>query len=524
MIFAVFGALFLVSCASKSVDPKISKPTADSKILVDPKPQADPKQIAKTRTIHQKNYENSYIKNAQKYENENDSYDFPKNSGFTPNFLCKNKRYDITISSHASFFDVIERIASECSFSVIFLDDVSNKIMRSKNIILNFRKQTLDYILRAGFDALDLNYDFDGGVLRVSRLKTMTFSVHHISTSRQGESATNVIFSQNSAQNDNENDSHSGSKITSLDKLDFWGELKQKISGIIFREHDVFLPKDPQIIVDKNASLITITALKSQLNRAKIYIQKLNEKLSKQVLIDVNLLMISHSNDNTSGISFGALNLAFQGALDPKNGTNPILTFGDNFKFGVNIFSHTTSISSIISFLKKYGSVRTLSNPKILSLNNQPALISVGNIIRYSQNVVFQTSNNNQTTQNTKEIFPSVFAGILLDITPTILGEEIMLKINPSITSTSSKTAYAESDLALNRPPNLSTNQISSIIKLQNGQKAVLGGLISKNRIISEEKLPFLGSIPGLSWLFSREENSIQTTEMVIIISATIVR
>ena len=165
--------------------------------------------------------------------------------------------------------------------------------------------------------------------------------------------------------------------------------------------------------------------------------------------------------------------------------------------------------------------MQTLSNPKILTLNNQPALISVGNIIRYSQNLVFQSSNNQTTLQNTRELFPSVFAGVLLDITPTIANNQVMLKINPSVTSTKDVKLENQSN-ALSSPPNLATNQISSIIKLSNNQKVVLGGLISKVKTQTTSKIPFLGAIPLLGSLFTYDEVVDETKEMVIVISAKI--
>ncbi len=316
----------------------------------------------------------------------------------------------------------------------------------------------------------------------------------------------------------------SGSKIYSQDSLDFWGDLKEKLASITFHELDSFTPKDKEgIVIDKNSGLITITALKSQLKRARSYIASLNSKLNKQVLIDVSILTLTHSNNKTTGINWQALyNLSLNGRPRDKDPSAPIISLGGSgFSFGVNVFSNNLGLATLIGFLKKYGQVQTLSNPKILTLNNQPALISVGNIIRYSQNLVFQSSNNQTTLQNTRELFPSVFAGVLLDITPTIANNQVMLKINPSVTSTKDVKLENQSN-ALSSPPNLATNQISSIIKLSNNQKVVLGGLISKVKTQTTSKIPFLGAIPLLGSLFTYDEVVDETKEMVIVISAKI--
>ena len=197
-------------------------------------------------------------------------------------------------------------------------------------------------------------------------------------------------------------------------------------------------------------------------------------------------------------------------------------THNPHYQYGINIFSQDLSLGEIIQFLGTYGSVSSISNPKILTLNNQPALISVGNIIRYTQNLVYQTANTSSTLQNTRQQYPSVFSGVLLDITPSIEGDEIILRINPSITSTKDSKIENQSN-ALKSPPNLSTNQLSSIVKIKNNQRVILGGLISKQNLTQEKRLPILGYIPVLRYLFSYRKQREQTQEMVIIITPKII-
>ena len=92
----------------------------------------------------------------------------------------------------------------------------------------------------------------------------------------------------------------------------------------------------------------------------------------------------------------------------------------------------------------------------MLTLNNQPAIISVGSVLRYQQNTTYQTTTQGTSVQNASEIFPSVFAGILLDVTPSIEGKKIILKINPSITKTKD-VSIENQTTALSSPPNLAT-------------------------------------------------------------------
>lgn len=461
--------------------------------------------------------------------------------------ICENKKFDIAIGRNVSFENILDYLAQECMLSVIYEDRSSQEVLREKNIILNFHQATLPEILQTAFEALDLDYSFQNQRVRISRLKTQTFHIHYIATSRVAQSNTNILFSQDINYQDsfyspntttssedthqrlldltsmNDNSNKSGSKIYSVDALDFWGDIERQLYRIVFRENDKYIPSAQSypITIDKASGFITITATPSQIHRADLYIKKLNYKLGVEVMIDVNILTISHSNIQTTGVDWSSL---YSMSINPiSNGNTPIVKFSNlSTEYGINIFSQDLSIGDIVEFLRSYGAVRSVSNPKILTLNNQPALISVGNILRYTQNLVFQTTNTSSTLQNTRQQYPSVFAGILLDITPSIQGDDIILKINPSVTTTKDSRIENQPN-ALSSPPNLSTNQLSSIVRLKNNQRAILGGLISRFNQRERRRFPILGYIPVIQYFFSYTRNNQSLQEMVIIITPKII-
>ncbi|PAF46262.1 pilus (MSHA type) biogenesis protein MshL, partial [Helicobacter sp. 12S02634-8] len=281
------------------------------------------------------------------------------------------------------------------------------------------------------------------------------------------------------------------------------------------------LPFKP-IVINKGAGLITITASPSQIKRVQDYIALLQQKIQAQVLIDVNILTITHNNIDTAGVNWAEIyKLGIAGGVGEGGGSLAAMG-GNQFSYGINIFSQDLSLNKILEFLNIYGKVSSISNPKVLTLNNQPAIISVGNVLRYIQNSVYQNSTNTAVIQNIGEHFPTVFSGVLLDVTPSIGKDYVILKINPSITKAKDATIENQPN-ALKSPPNLSTNQLSSIVKLHNHQKVILGGLIHKTQSIIEKKIPILGSIPLLKYLFSYKKSLKQTQEIIIIITPKII-
>lgn len=73
-------------------------------------------------------------------------------------------------------------------------------------------------------------------------------------------------------------------------------------------------------------------------------------------------------------------------------------------------------------------------------------------------------------------------------------------------------------------PPNIKRRQISSVIKVRDGNHAILGGLITRSKGTKTDKIPLLGEIPILGYAFKREEILDFTDELVIIITPHIVR
>lgn len=476
----------------------------------------------------------------------------------------------LSFNANTILSKILEAIALDCKLNIIYTQDLAHKILDSKVISLHFDNASLQDILQTLLTQNDIGFTLENNLLSIWALQTKTFSINYISTARVGSSNTDVFFSQdsqntlNTYQNpytmqnfstfESTQQAHkmalnkaaghtlgtgkSGTKIYSIDEMDFWGELENEIYNIAYRPGDWYTPdsgidtpqdtKDSKyahkdIIINKGAGLLTITGSQKQIDRVEQYLASLAQKIHAQVLIDVNIFNVEHNDSATYGIDweqfFNLTNLA----TAPMGSDNSSALILDNSgtSYGINIFSQGVSIERIVEFLQTYGKVESISNPKVLTLNNQPAIISVGSVLRYQQNTTYQTTTQGTSVQNASEIFPSVFAGILLDVTPSIEGKKIILKINPSITKTKD-VSIENQTTALSSPPNLATKHLSSLVAIEDGQRIVLGGLIDKTETKIRKQIPVLGSIPLLKYLFSYTKNTQLTKEMVIILSPKI--
>jgi len=466
---------------------------------------------------------------------------------------CETQLFTTTLNSALTVGDVVENLADACELSLIVKDEEAKKKLSEKLYYVSLNNASLDEFLDTVLVENDISYVLEDNKLRISYLNTKTYNLHYISGDRTGKSNAHVTIANSSRSEANgessggkdesgSNGSKTGVSIESSDKFRFWTKIEKEIFGLINRPEDTY--KAPTPIVNPEAGMITVTGTAKQLERVSSYIDGLSKQLKSQVLIDVKILSVTFDDSYTTGVDWSQLysfqNMAIASASMIQNNVSSLtsvtdgeLSIGDMTSApntepknsGAIITRGSVQISDVVKFLKTQGDVKSISNPKILTLNNQPALISVGNELFYKiQSTSILQGSNGGGTQQSGETIDSVFAGILLDITPEISDDgSITLKINPSISDTID-TVSRDNSGARNIPPDLSRKQISSVVTLQDGQHVILGGLISSKTGTKVSKVPLLGDLPLLEYLFKHEVSVDKVDELVLIITPHIIK
>jgi general secretion pathway protein D len=466
---------------------------------------------------------------------------------------CETQLFTTTLNSALTVGDVVENLADACELSLIVRDQEAKKKLSEKLYYVSLNNASLDEFLDTVLVENDISYTLEDNKLRISYLNTKTYSLHYISGDRVGKSNAHVTIANASKSEANgqssggenssgSNGSKTGVSIESSDEFKFWSKIEKEIFSLINRPEDTY--KAPTPIVNPEAGMITVTGTAKQLYRVSEYISGLSKQLKSQVLIDVKILSVTFDDSYTTGVDWSQLysfqNMAIASASMLQNNVSSLtsvtdgeLSIGDMTSApntepknsGAIITRGSVQISDVVKFLKTQGDVKSISNPKILTLNNQPALISVGNELFYKiQSTSILQGSSGAGTQQSGETIDSVFAGILLDITPEISDDgSITLKINPSISDTID-TVSRDNSGARNIPPDLSRKQISSVVTLQDGQHVILGGLISSKTGTKVSKVPLLGDLPLLEYLFKHEVKVDNVDELVLIITPHIIK
>ncbi|NPA27670.1 MAG: pilus (MSHA type) biogenesis protein MshL [Epsilonproteobacteria bacterium] len=469
---------------------------------------------------------------------------------------CEDQLFSVTIKKEISIADAIDNIAETCGLSVIVKDVAAQKKLQDKLFYIKLRNATLESFLDTILKENNINYKLVGNKLLISYLITKTFKVHYIASKREGGSSANINIANAGKGKNSTASSSSGMTIVSNDKFDFWSKIKDELHKVLVASGDGSLhfskqgdgtwieestgkkwqynPLEP--IIDAEAGLITVTGTPRQIERVAKYLSSLANQVKTQVLIDVKILSVSLSSDKATGIDWSklyglqdftistlAMSQSNMAEWKSENGKITEAKYAPGTRpSNASLFEMrgAKTIDDIIRYLKTQGNVKTISNPKVMTLNNQPALISVGKELFFKTKTSTTTQNDNGET-TTSETIDSVFAGILLDITPEIDKRGmITLKINPSITETDGPIGESGTR---SMPPDLIRRQISTVIKVKDGKHAVLGGLISSAESVVDSKVPLLGDIPLVGEAFKRKRKIKRTEELVVIITPKII-
>jgi len=470
---------------------------------------------------------------------------------------CQDTLFTFNVSqsnSNVRIIDIVENVAHECHFSVRIKDKEAQKVLKTALFLVHIKDYTLEEMFDFLFTQHNMFYKYDSkrNVLSVSYLETRSFVIDYVNLSEQTTDSTKTITvgaasmnnnninggggsyggggmsgTNNNGMNNSQNSGNSDfTTITSKSKFEFWDKLNAEIDTLLSRDGDI-MQIQSQTIINREAGIVTITGTKNQIDRVSHYLERVKGRLHKQVMLETKLFELRYADMENTGVDWSKFSLSLKGDAGNLFSNNPETPGGSNYSF-----SYQFSMDGLINFLNKYGHVNTLSTPKILTLNNQPAVINVGNQInyRYESGSVSATNVGSSTTNT--YIMSSVFIGLTLNIVPEITDDGyIILRINPVVSeelkdnenvSDDGETVVDENGIRV-MPPDIKIKQLSSIVKAKDGSRVVIGGLISTRTQTIDSSVPLLSSVPVLGGLFQHTGKETYKTELIVVITPKII-
>lgn len=304
--------------------------------------------------------------------------------------------------------------------------------------------------------------------------------------------------------------------------------------------------------VDETNNALIITDTPFGLENTARLIKNL-DRMPKQVLIEAKLIEVSLDSDFNLGIQWSASGNSkgnYIGANDINTAIGPTERYGEqksiipgydatsikgtqanlsgasggtgvelpaNVIYGAFRLGRVTSnfmFDSVISAAAKKGKAKVLSDPKVATLNNKEANINITTQIPYTTT---ETTGSTPPVLTTKVVY--VTTGIVLKVTPTITSDgKIAMRVNPSVSQPSPVIT------PVSGAPGIDTRSADTNVIVQDGETIVIGGLIHDTQSDYVFKVPLLGDIPLLGYLFRKKSVTRSRMELLIFVTPKIIQ
>jgi general secretion pathway protein D len=272
------------------------------------------------------------------------------------------------------------------------------------------------------------------------------------------------------------------------------------------------------IMADKeDYEVVEAVIKKLDIPRSMVYIESLIMEVNatKGLDLGVQWQLFDRTNVDNNSVLYGGKFSSTAGVLNPLTAIGTGLAVGvltEPFTFGGITLSN---ISAIVNAIKTDDNFRILSTPQILTTDNEEARITVG------ENRPFQTRSTTDVSGGTYESFEYRDVGKILKITPHVSeGRNVRLKLSLEVTSLDRLATVATTATR----PVTQKRTVDTTVLVQDNHTVVIGGLIDDNRSSNESKVPGLGDIPILGWLFKTQSDANQKTNLYVFLTPRVIK
>ncbi len=254
---------------------------------------------------------------------------------------------------------------------------------------------------------------------------------------------------------------------------------------------------------------------KLDIRRAQVFVEALIMEVTTSKTRQFGVEWRTTSNFSEPGVkavggtNFGNINNVAQNPLDTPTGL-AIGVIDGTISFGGKKF---LNLGALVHALQSETDINILSTPNIMTTDNEEAKIVVAQQVPFSTGAAQNTGGTTLTTIERKDV------GLTLKITPQISeSNDVRLEVYQEISSISPVQIDKAQDIITN------TRSIETTVIVKDAQNVVLGGLIRDNLNDVENKVPFLGDIPLLGWLFKSSSKEWQKTNLLVFLTPHIIR
>jgi len=439
--------------------------------------------------------------------------------------------------------DLLFELARDAKVNVDIHPDIQG------TVTLNAIDQTFQQIMDRIARQIDLRYQLHGPNLLISpdTAYWRTYPIDYVNMSRDSVSevsvATQIATTGGSVGEGGgsgaKTSNFSSTKLTNMGNNHFWEIIEanvQAILGVSAEGNSTSEGGDgdevkPLVISNPMSGIISVRATKRDHQQVQSFLDKVMNSALRQVLVEMTIVEVELSDQYQAGVDWQSLaagtGLSLISTLTGANlATAPVFSLG---------YTHTKSsgrtISSTLRMLETFGNVKVLSSPKVMTLNNQTALLKVVDEKVYftvEREIVEATTNSPQRENFFSEIH-TVPVGLVMSVTSQITEDNnVAMNVRPTI---SRITGYAVDPVPKllkadfnNLIPEIQVRELESLLQVANGQMVVMGGLMQNKISKDKDGVPAISEAPGVGDLFSFRNEKFTKTELIIFLRPTVIK
>lgn len=283
------------------------------------------------------------------------------------------------------------------------------------------------------------------------------------------------------------------------------------------------------VIAHPETGILAVRATARQHEKVREFLDRVLDSARRQVMIEATLVEVQLSNAYQQGIDWSRIagSAGFGASLSGPVAAAPGL-FALNYR--------NDSFAGMVKLLDTFGTTKVLSSPKLSVMNNQAAVLKVvDNSVYFT--IKADTAQNQTTTVTTyTTTLNQVPVGFVMSVTPQISETDtVLLNVRPSVSRVigtvrdpnpalrkSAANAFAED--IVSEIPVIRTREMESLLRVRDGDIAVMGGLMEDSLQNKDATVPGLGQLPLLGEAFTQRNDSATKSELVVFLRPTIIR
>lgn len=291
--------------------------------------------------------------------------------------------------------------------------------------------------------------------------------------------------------------------------------------------------------ISRQSGVVSVFANQRQQKLVQKFLDDFRKRSTTQILIEAKVLQVDLNDEFATGIDWSNFNITGLTSFS-LNAGSPGLSPAANAGF-TGVIRSGEDINMAIEAISRFGTVRALSSPRVTVLNGQPAVVNVAqNNVYFSFDVQTEKDDDtNETTITVDSEQRGVPEGVLLNVIPTANPDtgEILMVVRPTVSKITRfvddptialslagiGANAADFDIPSNQVPEVSVQEIDSMLRIQSGQVMVMGGLMRDVNSSTETGVPIVSEVPFFGHLFKNHADKITKSELVIFVRAMIV-